>query len=747
MKTATRIVLFPACIAWSAGCFPTEEFVYEGPDTVEEIPIDETPVASTSVDAALEASAPEDPTVECPSLEMGLAAQTAGLTASDRLGVGTSELSVAPDLAYLQDDWRLAVMDVARDRPLSVGWLEGALADPLATATSEGDLGAMIRHAAELLGDSAWKPTSGARGDYAAAVAAICARYPEQTCGAGEGTLPDGFEAAFAPLMWAIHDGVVARLELDALLEVRTPSFWRDHGGKNLFPTTVPEGYNSTFAEDKNYLTAARGKLHGAAAVIADAVRALDTSAFVGQTGVGYALSTPAGFIKVRGAEADSYEEDFGPVLLLVDLGGDDTHYDQVASNVGGDNPVSVVLDLGGADTYSYPEATSADLAAARLPLDGDGSVVLDGRVNGASASEVGRQGAARNGIAMLFDLGDGADTYVALRGSQGYAHQGVGVLFDAGGADTYVAEDGAQGAAQFGIALAVDLGAEADVRRSSHASQGFGYTAGVGILVDQAGSDTYACHPDHDGKPAYYAPQLPGTANASMCQGAGLGFRIKDADYTQAGGVGVLLDLEGDDSYEAGVYAQGVGYWQGFGLLSDRAGSDLYDAMYYAQGAAAHYGVGYFADGGAGDDGFGTRLTGETMMLGAAQDFAVGVFVNEAGDDTYQIYGRGAAVASCGSVAVFVDNAGADSYAAPSVQAAGVALSDACGEAVDPLSTAVLVDVGGDDTWVVPGGSHANGASWGTSVGVATAARAFAVDVASGDSGVHVGDAVSSAP
>jgi hypothetical protein len=647
---------------------------------------------------------------------------------------------------------------VARDRPLSTGCLEeGVAGGAVAAATGEGAVEGMLRHAADVLGAGAWAASGAARQGFEAAARAVCARFaPEPTvdlatgeaippdvedlpCGPAEGELPGDLRQALAPVMWAIHDGVVARMELDAQLEARDPGFWRDHGGKGLLASRDMEAYDAAFPEDRAFLAADRGQLYGAAAALAGAVEAVDWAAFRGREGVRYDFQTPAGWIRVRGAEADRYPPAAEDTLLLVDLGGDDVHLDQVASNTSGANAVSVVVDVGGADTYGYEQAMTAALDGPRLPPDGDGVVAVEGQVRGASASEAARQGAARNGIAMLFDLGGGEDRYVALRASQGYAHQGVGVLFDDGGEDSYLAETAAQGAGQFGIGILLDLGPEGDVRRSSHASQGFGYVAGVGVLYDAGGDDLYRCHPDHGGDPAYVAPQMPGEANSSMCQGAGLGFRIRDEDHALAGGVGVLVDREGDDAYEAGVYAQGTGYWQGFGLLSDRSGSDRYDAFYYAQGAAAHFGVGILADGGAGNDHVGGRLEAQTMVMGAAQDFAVGVFVNEGGDDTYALPARAGAAAMCGSVTVFVDNGGRDAYAAPAGQAAGVARARDCGENVDVVSTAVFLDASGQDAWDVPGEGRANDRRWRSARPEDPGARAVGEDTQGVDSGVHV--------
>ncbi|MEL6184313.1 MAG: hypothetical protein AAFU79_06795 [Myxococcota bacterium] len=727
----------PSILFALAGCFP-EASVDWAPQVEEEEP---TPSVGASTGEPAETSLTE---TTGRSLLDEFAPADSGLVvdmvASTR-GVGASEISGRADAPYLQDGFANAVALFAREQPTAVGSIEEGLGGPLLdAATSEtGGVGAMIRHAADVLGDAAWDASAEPRQGLEAAAQAICARFKDSdACGPAVGDLPEALEQALAPVLWAIHDGVVARLERDAALEVRDADWWALHGGKGLLAAKDMEGYNADFPEDRTFLSETRGKLFGAAAAIADAVQAVDWSVFRGLD-VTYDFQTPAGWIRVRCSESCEYEDNGEDILFLLDTGGDDLYLNQTASNTSGANAVSVVVDLGGNDRYGYEAAENANLDGPRLPLDADGVVTVDGRIEEGSASEAARQGAARNGIAMLFDLGAGEDQYVALRASQGYAHQGVGVLFDDGGRDTYLAEDVAQGAGQFGIGLLVDLGNDDDVRRSSRGSQGFGYVAGVGMLVDAGGDDQYDCHPDHGGDPAYFAPQMPGRANASFCQGAGLGFRIKDARYSLAGGVGILLDAGGDDRYRAGVYGQGVGYWQGFGFLSDRSGSDSYDAFYYGQGASAHFGVGYLADGGPGNDTFNAELAAETMLLGAANDFSVAVFINEQGDDTYSLPGRAASVASCGSVSLFVDNGGRDTYSSSSGSTAGVALSQACGQNTDVVSSAIFLDVGGMDDWSVASGQIGNDARWADGE-INPGEWVYARDVPGGDSGIHVG-------
>jgi hypothetical protein len=300
------------------------------------------------------------------------------------------------------------------------------------------------------------------------------------------------------------------------------------------------------------------------------------------------------------------------------------------------------------------------------LAADGTPRYAGDTRHGPISTSYRFRQGAARNGIAMLFDFGEGDDSYASLRGSQGYAHQGVGILFDDGGDDWYRSESYSQGASQYGIALLIDRGAGNDQRISFHGSQGFGFTGGFGALIDEAGDDVYECNvgdPEHGGQILFKSPQLPERGNTSFCQGAGFGFRRTEAKTSLSGGLGILRDVQGNDSYSASVYAQGTGYWQGLGILSDGEGDDQYDALYYAQGSAIHYGGAILADGGEGNDSFGARYRSENYSLGGGLDFGTGIFINERGDDKYYIKGDSAGKSACTARGLFIDNDGDDMY------------------------------------------------------------------------------------
>ncbi len=350
--------------------------------------------------------------------------------------------------------------------------------------------------------------------------------------------------------------------------------------------------------------------------------------------------------------------------------------------------PVSVHIDLGGADRYGYEEWSEG--GGGLLPKDEDGRYMGDANYGAFSLSKIGRQGSGRLGVGMLFDLGAGDDHYQSLRVSQGWGHLGVGVLYDDGGDDSYLGEEGVQGGASMGIGLLMDAGGD-DVHHSFHASQGFAYVQAVGMAWDGGGEDSWYCNPGKEedgGTTVYYSPQMPGNGNSSFCQGAGFGRRGDHDGAFLSGGLGVLRDAGGDDAYTAGTFAQGTGYWQAVGLLLDGDGHDEYDAYYYVQGGAAHYATGALLDDGVGDDAYNTNMTPSYMQVGAGHDFSVGVIVDEGGDDTWVFGGLAAGASNCEGIGVFVDNDGADTYLP--ISQYGVGLGNHSGECIDTGRVAV---------------------------------------------------------
>lgn len=329
---------------------------------------------------------------------------------------------------------------------------------------------------------------------------------------------------------------------------------------------------------------------------------------------------TPLGWVVVDTTARSSTHVVRDP-LLVVDVGGDDTYFFSERSP---EHRISVVLDRGGNDRY-VAQVPGADPSAAVMGYGILWDNAGDDRYEGTAFS----QGAALFGEALHYD-GGGDDVYEATSFSQGFALGGAALLLSQGGDDRFTALTHAQGSA----------GPE-----------------GAAVLMDTAGNDRYVL-----GNEALVLPSAQlADRNVSMGQGAGRGERVRPGDPLSAtGGVGMLLDLEGDDRYTAQVFAQGVGYYEGVGLLIDGGGQDRFEAAWYAMAAAAHQAVGILVHRGRAPS---VYRASHSTAIGAAHDFSVAVFVEEGGDNTYDLGNLGFGAAHDNSVAIFFDGGGNGRY------------------------------------------------------------------------------------
>ncbi|HKB35618.1 MAG TPA: hypothetical protein VKD72_04135 [Gemmataceae bacterium] len=347
---------------------------------------------------------------------------------------------------------------------------------------------------------------------------------------------------------------------------------------------------------------------------------------------------TPHGLILIGGKGKNTYDLKV-PVALLIDLGGDDTYKGKVAASFDADHPISVVIDLEGNDRY---EGDEYGLATGRL------------------------------GIGLLADLG-GKDTYKLATGSGGVGLCGIGVLLDAEGDDVYTGTRFTQGVGIGGIGLLLDLAG--DDRYTSHGfAIGLGGPAGVGAVIDVAGNDSYQCgHHIPSGYNQSDAPGAkPGDPNFQYDAwglGMGLGRRVfpwseEGIAFNLAGGLGMVLDLSGNDTYDSSNFSQACGYFFGVGLKLDLSGDDRHTAARYGHASGAHFGMGLFIDY-AGRDIYDSP--GPTYNGGCAWDHSVFLCVDAGGDDRYLLkrtsgLGRG----DIGGWGVFADLGGKDRYVCP---------------------------------------------------------------------------------
>jgi len=657
--------------------------------------------------------------------------------------------------ATLDDPFVLSLHPEWRDHPLRAGCHAGTVAARLdGAADGRHGLAAAVLEAAAWLdrpfdGEPLDPATSGSA-DWDAAVAALCV-VARGDC-AASGAMPEELGWALVPVLDAITHALDVRYDLDD--DIVWSGWDADEivlrGGQHLL--SHPDGGfdpNDEDVEDFLRARSARTEMYGAGARLLFALEHVAWADFAGLTGVSYELQTRAGAIVLRDAADHAWIREAGDeaeeILLLIDTGGDDEYRGPIGANTSGNNAVSIAVDLGGDDVYGYDELN--DAFPWLLPADDGGRYGSSSEYPNArqSLSRVGRQGAGLYGYGILFDLGAGADRYTSLRMSQGYAHLGVGVLHDDGGDDAYACEAGCQGAAQYGIGLLSDAAGN-DSFTSIAYSQGFAWVAGAGVLADGDGDDVYDCdhgHPDYGGTPGIYpSAQMPTQGNGSFCQGAGFGAR-NDA---WSGGMGVLRDRRGDDTYSASTFAQGSGYWQGTGLLADGDGADTYDAFYYVQGGAAHYALGILADAGEGGDVFNGLRPPRYMQMGAGHDFSTGVLLNEAGDDTYIFGGLAMGASNCNGMGLTVDANGDDTYSSPSDY--GWGMGNHSGECLETRpesrSMGILLDAGGTDAYDAPPSNPetgwiqpTDGGTWGYSRNGSAYEHGGGLD-GEGEPGVH---------
>ncbi len=372
-----------------------------------------------------------------------------------------------------------------------------------------------------------------------------------------------------------------------------------------------------------------------------------------GKEGLVAARDTAAGRIELWGAARQRHTR---RCLFRFDVGGDDEYLD-VAGRADPEQPLAIDVDVAGDDTYG---------ATSPFALGG-----------------------ALCGVGILRDLG-GDDRYTARQWSEGAALAGFGLLDDRAGDDTYRGNEACQGTALVGGGVLRDTDGR-DVYEAQRFSQGVGLPAGVGVLVDVAGDDRYAC----TGR--YGSEYGEDGLFSGWGQGVGFGFR-----NLASGGIGLLHDAAGDDVYEAGNFSQGGGYFFAWGVARDDAGRDLHAGSRYAQGFAAHEAAGTFLEG-AGDDVYRSH---SNVAQGLSWDETSVLFRDRGGDDDYRTSGFSLASAAHNGVVVFVDDAGDDTYADLPAHASS---NDYHGG----RSFALFVDRAGSDRYGARAQDEWNGRAW----------------------------------
>lgn len=385
-------------------------------------------------------------------------------------------------------------------------------------------------------------------------------------------------------------------------------------------------------------------------------------------------VSTRFGDIVVTGGSASKHTGE--SIAMLLDTGGDDVYVNQPA-NRSASNWMSVVIDTAGNDKYVSDERLS--------------STTMEKWEQRATGGGQPGPASAVLGYAFLVDT-KGDDLYRSHRPGLGSARAGVAMVLDREGIDVYDSYADSAGFANFGIGF-VDDAAGKDQYFGFNQVQGCGQTMGVGLLMDRGGDDIYIANDAVIDFPSAQSSQH----NVSMSQGAGNGRR---ADYTDghslAGGIGFLLDADGNDAYSCGVFGQGVGYWEGVGYLYDGGGKDSYSGQWYAQGAAAHFAIG-FLDEESGNDSYSSPMN---MAQGAGHDFSAGILFDRNGDDQYKAPNLSFGAGNANGIGWFVDWRGNDKYSSAGITLGSAAEAPKSTLRMRALCLGVFMDLGGDDQY-----------------------------------------------
>ncbi|HUR62896.1 MAG TPA: hypothetical protein VM241_00285 [Candidatus Thermoplasmatota archaeon] len=425
---------------------------------------------------------------------------------------------------------------------------------------------------------------------------------------------------------------------------------------------------------------------------------------------VAYPLNAPGG---LQFQACASLGGALSGIALLEDVGGHNTFTTQLVNRArltASDAGLQPALHLA-----SYGTTQGAALAGAvgilatwgasnDFTLDASDHVQLNATEATLSASSFGvAQGASLGGVGILANFDGGADTYgVATRAqaclglvrdasgaclgkattrdmAQGYAQDGVGVLYDGGGANRFTAPHGfaqASGSPILGESGSPFSDVNQNLTKFANDDLALLWSSAgddtyVGGVLSQAGNggtlmalysttqDRLPNNPNGDptsllvdlgGNDRYTLvrgdlPSAFGCPGCAFSQGAGGNLdKPAHASAPLAGrGRGILLDLQGDDRYEAtgSQFVQGASYVGGTGMLLDLGGNDLYRADSRAQG---------YSDGAA------------ASLVPAGQ----GALADLQGEDAYVLLAPDASGQGFGKGATFLDARGHDVYTDP---------------------------------------------------------------------------------
>ncbi len=191
-----------------------------------------------------------------------------------------------------------------------------------------------------------------------------------------------------------------------------------------------------------------------------------------------------------------------------------------------------------------------------------------------------------------------------------------VAVLIDLDGADVY--NEGTVGTDR-PVLVVVDLGGNDAYRGTKPGVQGAA-VLGISMLVDLAGDDVYQAQDIAQGSALAGAGILIDFAGNDRYVG------VRRVQGNAIGGLGVVIDRAGRDDYHAAMWAQGVGGPLGFAMLDDISGND----HFYCGGMWRNS---YYPET-PGYEGWGQGVGGGIRQVASG---GIGVILDGAGDDVYE--------------------------------------------------------------------------------------------------------------
>ncbi len=191
-----------------------------------------------------------------------------------------------------------------------------------------------------------------------------------------------------------------------------------------------------------------------------------------------------------------------------------------------------------------------------------------------------------------------------------------VAVVIDLGGNDAY--NDGTVGTDR-PVLIVVDLAGNDAYRGNKPGIQG-GAVLGISMLLDLAGDDVYQAQDVAQGSALAGIGILIDYAGNDRYAG------IRRVQGTAIGGLGILIERDGKDDYHAALWAQGVGGPLGFGLLDDVSDND----HFYCGGMWRNS---YYPET-PGCEGWGQGVGGGLRQVA---DGGIGVILDGGGDDVYE--------------------------------------------------------------------------------------------------------------